>query len=166
MSTPTSQQIFAPEHHKEMITRIYHHLGADHRFITPEATILVPEKGESVIQTGENKLEGCAEIFISAYGANAVKEVRMLLRHYCVENYPTINLYLRLSDPLTWRMTEEFENLGFFFAGVIPEFRFGETLALQYLNNVELDYSKIILVSEMAKELMGYIRDHDSNIID
>jgi hypothetical protein len=37
---------------------------------------------------------------------------------------------------------------------------------LQYLNNVSLDYDKILLVSDVAKELLTYIKALDPNIID
>ena len=60
-------------------------------------------------------------------------------------------------------MTAEFEKLGFFFAGVLPCARIGDTLILQYLNNVDLDYEKIAAYSDIAKELLGYIRAHDPN---
>ena len=166
MVPPERLQLFAPKQHQEMIARIYDHLGAAHDFTTPEQPLQLPENLESVIHTGENKLEGCAEIFIATYGTQVVKEIRRLLRHYCLEQYPTINLFLRLADPLTGSLTAEFEKMGFFFAGVIPEFRFGDTLALQYLNNVALDYDKIVLVSDMARELQRYIQAHDPNIIE
>ena len=39
----------------------------------------------------------------------------------------------------------------------------GETLILQYLNNVDLDYDKVTACSDVAKEMLGYIRQHDPN---
>jgi serine/threonine-protein kinase RsbW len=56
--------------------------------------------------------------------------------------------------------------MGPFFAGVMPESLIGDALILQYLNNVDLDYSKILLVSDVAKELLTYISGRDPNIID
>ncbi len=166
MVPPPRLDIYAPEHHKEIITKIYNHLGVNHNFTAPAKDFEQIAGSAPEIHTGENKLEGCAEIFIAAYGVDVVKQVRRILKQYCVEQYSTINLFLKLTDPLTYRMTEEFEKMGFFFAGAIPEFRFGDSLALQYLNNVELDYDKIVLVSDMAKELQSYIQKHDPNIID
>ena len=55
--------------------------------------------------------------------------------------------------------------MGFFFAGILPESSIGDALVLQYLNNVDLDYSKILLVSDIAKELLVYISEHDPNLI-
>jgi len=60
-------------------------------------------------------------------------------------------------------MAAELEALGFFFAGILPRTRFGDTLMLQYLNNVDLDYSKITAYSDMAKEILAYVQAHDPN---
>ena len=113
-----------------------------------------------------NELEGCAEIFIATYGPDARIQLRKILQGFCVQQVSAINLFLKLKDPLTFWLTAEFEKLGFFFAGILPESRIGDALVLQYLNNVDLDYSKILLVSDVAKELLTYIRAHDPNIID
>jgi serine/threonine-protein kinase RsbW len=77
-----------------------------------------------------------------------------------------INLFLKLKDPLTAKYTAELEKFGFFFAGILPETKIGDAIILQYLNNVDLDYDKIQLVTDIAKELMNYIRERDPNIID
>ena len=96
-------------------------------------------------------------------GQNIVREVRNHLRRFCLQQTACINLFLNLEDPATYAMTEEFEKLGFFFGGVLPCARIGDTRILQYLNNVDLAYEKIAAHSDMAKELLGYIRAHDPN---
>jgi serine/threonine-protein kinase RsbW len=47
--------------------------------------------------------------------------------------------------------------LGFFFAGMIPELDNGDFLRLQYLNNVKIDPSKTVVVSDFGKYLFDYI---------
>jgi serine/threonine-protein kinase RsbW len=56
-------------------------------------------------------------------------------------------------------MCKEIEKLGFFFAGAIPCLHFEDTLILQYLNNVIMDYGRINLHSDMAKEIREYIKE-------
>ena len=58
-------------------------------------------------------------------------------------------------------MTEKFESLGFFFAGIIPGADRGDKLELQYLNNVKIDYEKIQVYSAFSKELLAYIQGCD-----
>jgi serine/threonine-protein kinase RsbW len=72
--------------------------------------------------------------------------------------------FLNLADPLTPRFAEQFEELGFFFVGVLPAgLPDGDALVLQYLNNVPIDYARIQLASDLAREILGYIRNHDPN---
>jgi len=56
--------------------------------------------------------------------------------------------------------------MGFFFAGILPRTRIGDALILQFLNNVDLDYDKITVVSDAAKEILNYIRTRDPNSVD
>jgi serine/threonine-protein kinase RsbW len=163
---PVSYNLYAPEHHKEMILKLYNNLGASHTFVVPENDKLVFDTPHSTIHTGVNELESCAEIFVASYGTDIRQQLRKILQGFCVEHTAAINLFLKLSDPLTYWMTAEFESMGFFFAGILPESRIGDALILQYLNNVSLDYSKILLVSDVAKDLLTYIKAHDPNIID
>jgi len=166
MIPPEAHPLYAPEHHKEMIFKLFGNLGVTPDFVVPSAEEQSTAGVETRIDSGVNELEGCAEIFIESCGPDAVRQIRRILRGYCVEHVAAINLFLRLTDPVTYRMTTEFEKLGFFFAGILPESKIGDALILQYLNNVSLDYSKILLVSDIAKELLTYISERDPNIID
>jgi serine/threonine-protein kinase RsbW len=149
-----------------MVRKIYDNLGTVHNFVVPSADENRFDLHESILKTGVNELEGCAEIFVAAYGADILHQLRKTLRNYCVQQISAINLFLKLTDPLTYWLTEEIEKMGFFFAGILPETRIGDALMLQYLNNVCLDYDKIQLLSDISRELLIYIKDHDPNIID
>ncbi|MEI7500037.1 MAG: GNAT family N-acetyltransferase [Bacteroidota bacterium] len=166
MMPPFSYNLFVPEHHKEMVAKLYNNLGATHSYIVPSSDSFEFESPVAIINTGVNDLEGCAEIFIASYGADVRQQLRKILQGFCRQHTASINLFLKLKDPLTFWMTAEFEKMGFFFAGILPESRIGDVLVLQYLNNVSLDYSKILLVSDIAKELLTYIQAHDPNLID
>jgi len=166
MSPPAKYDLFVPEHHAVIVRKLYDNLGAAHNFVVPSSNEIRYDRPESVLKTGVNGLESCAEIFVAEYGADIMHQLRKTLRVFCVQQISAINLFLKLSDPLTYPLTAEFEKMGFFFAGILPESRIGDALMLQYLNNVSLDYSKILLVTDLSKELLSYIREHDPNIID
>ncbi len=163
MDTPKPITIYAPAHHQEIIAKLYKNLGA-----TPAwgkaagAPASLPESAPEILNE-INESESCAEIYVKRYGKDIVREVHKQLRRFCIQQTACINLFLNLEDPLTQAMTAEFEKLGFFFAGILPCGRVGDTLILQYLNNVDLAYEKISAYSEMAKELLEYIRSHDPN---
>ena len=164
LGTPKTLKLFPPVHHREMISKLYRNIGANHEYAVPDNE---PElTGEPEILTGTNESEGCAEIFIRRYGKDVVHKVRRLLRSLCLQNYAAVNLFLNLEAPATYYLTAEFEKLGFFFAGILPSARIGDVLILQYLNNVDVDYSKITAYSDAAKDILAYIRARDPNLVD
>ena len=163
---PAVHNLYAPAHHKDMIAKLFSHVGASHNYLVPATFSIEKLTNETVIDSGANELEGCAEIFVESYGSDVIRQIRKTLQGFCNQHVAAINLFLKLEDPATYSLTAEFEKLGFFFAGILPESRIGDALILQYLNNVELDYSKIILVSDIAKEMLTYIQKLDPNIID
>ena len=164
IGTPKKLMLYAPAHHREMVEKLYRNIGADHEYAVPAEEPALA--GESEILMGTNQAEGCAEIFIRRCGKDVVRDVRRLLRGFCLQQYAAINLFLNFEEPSTYHLTAELEKLGFFFGGILPCGRIGDTLILQYLNNVDLDYSKIIAYSDVAKELLAYVRAHDPNLVD
>ncbi len=40
----------------------------------------------------------------------------------------------------------------------------GDALILQYLNNVRIDYDKIVLYSDEARQIRDYVREMDPNL--
>jgi serine/threonine-protein kinase RsbW len=159
---PGRMTLYPPARHAEMIGRLFVNVGASPEFAIAPAGASAPT-GESEIHTDSSPSENCAEIFVARYGADTVCQVRHLLRRFCLEKMAAINLFLNLEDPATQHLTAEFEKMGFFFAGIQPRGRFGDTLCLQYLNNVDFDYSAVTAYSEMAKDLLRYIRQQDPN---
>lgn len=159
METPRRLTLYPTAHHRDMVAKLYRNLGVEHNFETP--SLAAPTAGTPQILSSVNAAEGCAEIFVARYGDGVVREVRKLLRGFCLQQVAAINLFLNLEDPATFLLTQEFEKLGFFFAGILPCARVGDALILQYLNNVDLDYSKIAAYTDMAKEILAYIQARD-----
>jgi serine/threonine-protein kinase RsbW len=86
------------------------------------------------------------------------------LRELCLQHWDVIHLVLNISDPQTSRFCSRFEELGFFFAGVLPlGLSSGDALILQYLNTVPAPYSTIRTASRFASELVGYVKSCDPN---
>jgi anti-sigma regulatory factor (Ser/Thr protein kinase) len=163
MEPPVSKNLYVPEHHREIVEKLYRNIGAkDHRYVAPEVAANQAEQA-SEIESSCNESESCAEIFIKKFGTDVAKKVRRILRGFCVKQIACINLFLKLEDPGTYAYAAELEKLGFFFAGILPCTRTGDAIILQYLNNVDMDYSKINLYTDMAKELCAYIQARDPN---
>jgi serine/threonine-protein kinase RsbW len=162
LSNPESLNLYPPPHHVDMVKRLYEHIGArDHRFSSPEHPNVTLSNENAVIETEFMTTENCAEIHVIRYGWNILRETKKILRELCLKHVAAIQLFLPLKDPATYLLTEEFEALGFFFSGILPMSRAGDSLILQYLNNVVIDYDKIVLYTELAKEIREYIRSRD-----
>ena len=105
------------------------------------------------------------EYELSDSDSNVFQEVKSRLRELCLKRFEIIHLCLGLSNPQTAHYCQQFESLGFFFAGILPGTKVGDALILQYLNNVPIDYEKIKTKSQKGSELLAYIKNLDPNRI-
>jgi len=160
---PRRRTLYVPPQHRAMIARLYENIQADHDLANPSSEAPAFDGEESRIETSVFASEHCGEIWVSRYGARVVREVRTILRDLCLRQIAAVNLFLPLEDPTTWFVTAELENLGFFFAGILPETYLGDVLILQYLNNVDLDYGKIQIYAPIAQDILAYIQTRDPN---
>ncbi len=155
--------LYPPSRHRSFIAFLYRNIGApDHCFALCDEAGLPPLAAEGDIRTEVFLTEDCAEIHVISYGANVLHEVRKTLRDLCLKSIAAIQLLLNLEDPRTCLMTAEFEKMGFFFSGILPMASVGEALILQYLNNVSIDYDKIMLYSDEARQIRDYVRENNS----
>jgi len=155
--------IYAPEHHRDIIKKIYANLNEKPKFIDQnDAKIKLPETLSSIkVHTGKSYQQN-ATIEVKSYGSDIIQQINKTVKRLCLDKFEVIYLLLNLEDPLTANMTVGFESLGFFFAGIIPGANNSDKLELQYLNNILIDYGKIQLYSDFAKELLAYIKERDS----
>ena len=64
-----------------------------------------------------------------------------------------------LHSPHLPKLVEVAESLGFFFSGVLPKWRREGALLMTYLNNIEIDGSKLNFDSEVGQKLLTYINE-------
>jgi len=154
---------FAPAHHREIIAKLYDNLGIRREMKTDPGSD-THGVGESSLRIHASGRMQFARMVIERSGTDIVSQVQTALKELLIQKFEIIQLCLDLSDSSTARLTGAFEDLGFFFAGLLPKgFARGDGLVLQYLNNVPLDYAAINVESQVARELLAYIRAHDPN---
>lgn len=156
-------EIFYPQHHDEIVKKIYSYLDLEVNLKQPSKEIVVSDKivqSDVEIEVSDNL--NYANIYINSSGNNLPLEIKQRVKELCQKKIETINLYLNLHDELTVSKVAELEELGFFFAGVFPNDQ-KQYFILQFLNNVPIDYSRIVTVSDFAAELLGYIKEQDPN---
>ncbi len=165
LEPPAPLTLYPPQHHRPLIEKLYKNIhSAEHRYATPDRIAPSLPEESSIIETEIFASESCAEIQIRHYGADVLREVKRTLREICLKQIACINLFVSLEDPATYFLTSELEKMGFFFAGILPQTGIGDVLILQYLNNVPFDYNKVLTYTDMAKEMMAYIRERDPNV--
>jgi serine/threonine-protein kinase RsbW len=162
LDTPPGREVYAPPRHADMLRAIYANLdpASVPRISTPPEDIT--GEGEPAYKINLVRSLNFARIRIDRYGPNIVADIRLKLRELCLQRWDVIHLILNLSDPRTPRFCRRFEELGFFFAGILPlGLSSGDALMLQYLNTFCVRYSAIQTASRFAEDLVAYVRSCD-----
>lgn len=167
LDQPPERTAYAPAPHADMLRAIYANLdpAAVPRFVSPPEDI--PDEAESTYTINLIRSLNFARIRIDRYGPNIVADIRLKLRELCLQRWDVIHLYLNLSDPRSARFCSRFEELGFFFAGILPlGLPSGDALILQYLNTFPVRYNAIQTASPFAADLVGYVKARDPNPVE
>ncbi len=154
--------IYPPARHRDMIATLYAALGIG----APPAAPAGPAPScQTELEAQAIGVMNTAEIRVQKGGADALHAVRGKLRYYCLEKRDAIYLFLDLEAPETAALVPAFEDLGFFFAGILPRgLRGHDSLILQYLNNLTIDYNGVQVHSPDAQKLREYVKQQDPGL--
>lgn len=156
LNTTTSHPMYPPLHHRGIIERTYAESGIARELVTSGFHEI--EKKNSNVTMRTVSESGVAYLDVIEIGENFAGMVRGMLRELCLMRFDCIYIDLPLADPLTASVCAAVEYLGFFYAGIIPDYLpSGDALRLQYLNNVAIDPDKVVVVSDFGKELFDYV---------
>jgi len=171
-------RVFPPPNHRSILTRIYSNLGLEREFASPEVarlnlepSPLAPEFPHFDLSAQVKSAMRTALIEIAGYGPGIEQEVKNRLRDLCCEGIAAVYLHLPLGDPHTAVVCQCYEELGFFFSGILPRpeeptgpdgaVNSGDLLCLQYLSGRRIDYDLLQIYSDFGQELVQYIRERD-----
>lgn len=150
--------VYPPAAHREMIERIYAWAGVERTLAEPAADVIasLPERSEVDVEVRASY--NWAVLGVVRPGRDLVDLVRVRLREMCQSHLDCVYLDLPMSDPATAALAPQLEDLGFSFCGIYPEMvESGDLLRLQYLNNIAIDPAKIIVVTDMGRDLLNYV---------
>jgi len=155
----TPPTIYPPEKHTGIILRIYENLE------TP-VSLGIPRSPAGLVHPTLTKLRfeprlQSAIIIVNCYGMDFTARFRAILNQIKREGVKEVQVYLCLADPLTPWASQELEELGFIFTGILPGVSGGDLMIMQYFNGIVVDYDSIQLCTDMARELLDYIRGLD-----
>lgn len=160
----TPKSIYAPSRHADFIQKIYQHLGIP---VVIQGDQQNPDSGdyeELRSNLTARPRQKYARINVKSCGPNFMNYLKNTVRDLLFHDFEVINLFLSLYDPKTMDLCPQIEQLGFFFAGVVPGAAMGDdALVLQYLKNVPVDYDEIRIGSSFGKHILDYVRKNDPN---
>jgi serine/threonine-protein kinase RsbW len=151
------RKVYSPFHHKAMIQKIYETNGLKRKLEKAAHNSLDDISEKSQIDVRVQTEPGRAFMRVSQFGRDVVELIGFRLHELCLQKIDCIYIDLPLSHPMTQQICAPLEMMGFFFAGIIPEMFDGDVLRLQYLNNVDIDFEKVTVVSDFGKELFDYV---------
>lgn len=161
-----NRTVYLPRRHAGILRKIYDRLELDRTFVE-EADYRPVQEGlddkAKLDITLQHQLNH-ANLFVTQFGRDIVDHVRFMLKEACLHNNVCVYLDLPLGNPATALFCDQLESLGFFFSGLVPELRDGDVLRLQYLNNLEIEYDKIVLADDFGSELLDYIKNAHENV--
>jgi serine/threonine-protein kinase RsbW len=164
LDAPPAKTVYPPGRHADMIRAIYANLDAAAVPTMQASPADATAQGPSAYTINLIRSLNFARIRVDRYGENIITEIRLKLRELCLQRWDVVHLILNLSDPQTARICNRFEELGFFFAGILPfGLTSGDALILQYLNTVCGQQIAIQTASAFASDLVAYVTSCDPN---
>ncbi|MBN2139474.1 MAG: GNAT family N-acetyltransferase [Desulfovibrionaceae bacterium] len=163
IQAPRERVVHPPAAWREWTIRLYKGLGAPFS-IAPEPTRAVPCAAETRLRVRKVEILNIAEMDIYSAGPDAARAVAGELRRLRLEGTDAIYAHLDLEDPGSRALAEAMAEMGFIFAGVLPDRINGrDALILQYINNLAVDYEQIRLERAETKALLDYVRSQDQS---
>jgi len=149
---------YPPARHREMIEKIGRHVNMAFSCQESTAAVPLPERGEIETRTDPYR---AGHVVLHRWGGDTVTQVRTILQSWRLDRLETIYLYLPLCQPSTGALCPAMEDMGFFFAGLLPGRAAADWLIMQYLNNLRYDYGRIKVALPFGQELVNYVRACD-----
>ncbi|WP_425058305.1 hypothetical protein SCACP_29520 [Sporomusa carbonis] len=150
--------LYVPQHHYQMVERIYQGLGLG---VSIQTVPVELPATEGAFRSSADSYGAVHVFFIQSGAGTAAGTAGMENVFYRGDQTETVYLYLNLADPGTPRLCAEYEKQGYFFAGVLPGSKGFNWLVLQHLNNTYIDYAKLEVASDLGRDLADYVRCHD-----
>ncbi len=153
-----AETVFLPIHHRGMITKIYEEARLNRNLRTASSLAEISAHAmpsDTTLNVTAHPRSRKVFLRISDYGVNFQYVVSSLMQEFTDQGVETIYLDLPLTYAHTQIYCVSMEEIGFSFAGIIPEMFDGDVLRLQYVRNAGTSQSAD--ESAFGKELLNYV---------
>ncbi|HSC34622.1 MAG TPA: hypothetical protein VLG45_05045, partial [Thermodesulfobacteriota bacterium] len=136
---------------------IYERIGFDRELLAEDegTGIKARQNGRTTVSIRHDHNQ--ALIQIDRVGRMTLNEIGFQLKHLALERFDCIYVDIPLKQRGAGYVASAIRRLGFFFGCIIPEYRDGDVLRLQYLNNVEISRDDIKTASGFGEKLLDAI---------
>jgi len=152
------RKVYISEKFYAVLKRVYNNLGLERE------VIMVEKHNETALPVDISQVHtqvkpdfNVAVISLIVIGHDALDIIKQQLREFCLNKVESIYVEIPVDSPASALLSEQLSSTGFMLSGIIPEFRNGDYLKMQFLNNVRVDPSKINIASELGRELLAEI---------
>ncbi len=149
--------LFIPTTYEELIGGICNKINFNGEVIVSDSYDLSNINSDGQINLFVRPDHNQAFLIVDEYGQNTIDQIHYNLKQLCLHRIDCIYIDLPLNNPATGYFANRFRELGFFYGAFIPQLRIGDTLRLQYLNNVEILRDDIKVASDFGENLLDNI---------
>ena len=147
--------VFCPQHHQEMVTKIYQWLELPREFGSAESN---PAQGQSSVNVFQSPDElNVVFITVNQIGTTTLEEVTRNLRQCRHDNNDAVYLFLPLGVSTSPTLVEQCEQIGFSFAGIMPHIHVGDDRIIMQCIYTPINIEAIRLYGEESRKLFSYI---------
>jgi serine/threonine-protein kinase RsbW len=162
---PDPAPVYAPAAHRDVIAATYANLGRNPELRAPDPAAAAAWAEDSRITVRLVRSLNLARIRVDRCGRDLLDALSRHVRELSAREWKVIHLMIGLSDPAAASLCPRFEELGFFFAGILPcGLPSGDALILQHLNRLSVRHGAIRTASEFGATLAAYVRQRDPNL--
>ncbi len=148
-----SRTVFLPERYADVLADIYRPIGLAREVRTIAASCA---EGEASVDASLDRRRGVLRIDVASIGAGWLDEIDRLMRR---NDEAVLQVDLRLSHSAVLDAVEPLRKLGFFFSGLLPEYRQGDILRMQKLRSEEALRRPPNLVNPDTQRILRFLLD-------
>lgn len=157
LGTPAERTVHVPHAYRAVVERLYAEARLPRTVHSRFERQPSDAKPDTRIRVTLSHETGVARIRVEAYGSDFLEALQEHLRQLRLNRYDLILVYLPMSDPATSHYGSGLHEVGLSFCGVYPEYRDGDVLLLQSLNNVEVFPEEINVASELGEFMRDFV---------
>lgn len=157
------RDVYIPKNHEKITKDIFNSL--EYKINAKQTINYKQNSNDTKLKYHIVDIFNCGWIQCSNYSSRSAQEIQNALKTLCLNRMDAIYLYLDLEDENMPYVSKECEDMGFFFAGIIPYAADGNhAMVFQYLNNLRFDFDAMHLSGSQAEMLKNYIFNCYNNL--